>query len=161
MTGLEKEIYQSIKFADLAKLRQLGAEESASLGFEIEISKGVFYPPILVAACRGDTECLKLLLRNKTMNINASDRETGVNAFWTAAFYGHGDCLSVLANTGINIFSKHKELLTNALHVSILNKHYEVALQLINSGFPVDQLMQNGFPPLMLSAQDVDAYHLS
>ena len=59
--------------------------------------------------------------------IDILDEKTGTNSFWLAAFYGHGGCLNLLANAGANVFSKHKETKSNALHVALQRKHYEVA----------------------------------
>ena len=97
------------------------------MNYSIEIEKNVFYKPILLAASKGNIECLEIILKNKTLDINTFDDQTGVNAFWISAFYGHGKCMNMLAETGIDIYNKHNKLGTNALHVSLINKHYSVA----------------------------------
>ena len=96
---------------------------------------------------------MELIINNKTVNINTIDKTTGVNAFWVSAFYGHGGCLMTLAKYGIDIFNQHSKLKSNALHVAILNKHYKVVQQLINSNYPINDVTDNGFSPLMLCAQ--------
>ena len=59
------------------------------------------------------------------------DPETETNAFWTACFYGRGECARILANGGADIFNKHKITKSNGLHVAIERKHLEVATMLI------------------------------
>ena len=49
------------------------------------------------------------LLECPGIQIDKEDEKSGINAFWLAAFYGRGECLSLLANAGANIFCKHKE----------------------------------------------------
>jgi hypothetical protein len=55
------------------------------------------------------------------------DEETGVNSFWLAAYYGKGECMGLLADAGINILNTHSVTKSNALHVAIERKHFEVA----------------------------------
>ena len=58
-------------------------------------------------------------MKSVTIDINYIDKETGTNAFWIAAYYGRGECVSFLANAGANILIKHNESQSNALHVAI------------------------------------------
>ena len=48
------------------------------------------------------------MLENPTININDEEKESGCNAFWIASFYGRGNAMGLLANSGINILCKHK-----------------------------------------------------
>ena len=59
----------------------------------------------MLCASLGHGECLKILLSNNTLNINAVEQSTGTNAFWMAAYYGRGECISLLANHGIDILN--------------------------------------------------------
>jgi ankyrin repeat protein len=61
------------------------------------------------AACLGNIEIVEILTKSKQIDIDVADEETGVNAFWMAAFYGRGEAASLLATKGIDILSKHKE----------------------------------------------------
>ena len=45
--------------------------------------------PIICAATKGNIDMVRLLLKNKTLNLNVVN-EQGVNAFWVACMYGHG-----------------------------------------------------------------------
>ena len=45
------------------------------------------------------------MIQNPTIDIQVVEPETGVNAFWIAAFYGHGGVMRVLAEKGIDIFN--------------------------------------------------------
>lgn len=95
------------------------------------------------------------------MKIDVVDNKTGTNAFWIAAFYGRGECAGLLANSGINIFNKHIETNSNALHVAIERKHYEVAIMLIASKFPLEDKKTGGLTPLIISARDNAAISVS
>jgi len=59
------------------------------------------------------------MLNNTTLDIDIIDEHTGINAFWLAAFYGHGKIMEILAEKGINILNTHKETKSNALHVAV------------------------------------------
>ena len=61
------------------------------------VNNTIFYSP----------EILKLILSNPMINLHVIDSESGVNCFWIAAFYGHGNNMSVLAEKGIDIFNKN------------------------------------------------------
>jgi ankyrin repeat protein len=89
------------------------------------------------------------------------DSKTGTNAFWIACFYGRGECVGLLANAGVDIFNKHSETNSNGLHVAIERKHYEVAIMLISSKYPLEETKKGGLTPLLLSARDRDAYYVS
>ena len=69
--------------------------------------------------------------------------------------------MSILANAGINLFNKHKETNSNGLHVAIERKHYEVAINLIASKYPLEEKKKGGLTPLLLSSRDKDAYSVS
>jgi len=45
------------------------------------------------------------MISNPTIDIEVKEHETGVNAFWMAAFYGHGNVMRVLAEKGIDILN--------------------------------------------------------
>ena len=60
--------------------------------------------PIISAASKGSEEMINLILENKNINIHMVN-EHGVNAFWVAAFYGHGTIMTILAKKGINTLS--------------------------------------------------------
>ena len=96
-----------MRACDTAKLRSLGFHEQIDPNFKIEVEKNMFYEPILVAACIGNVEVLELLFQNRRAKAEVCDQETGVNAFWFAAYYGHGGAVSFLANKGLNVFVKH------------------------------------------------------
>ena len=75
---------------------------------------------------KGCKEIMEAILRNPSVNIHVTDEETGVNSFWLAAFYGHGQILKVLASKGIDILNKHKVTQSNALHVAAERNHVKV-----------------------------------
>jgi hypothetical protein len=52
----------------------------------------------------GDIPCLEALMRNPRVDINSKDKETDVNSFWLASFYGRGAVMGLLAEKGIDIY---------------------------------------------------------
>lgn len=47
---------------------------------------------------------MRLMLENKMIELNKKD-EDGLNAFWVACRYGHGDVMRVLAEKDIDIMN--------------------------------------------------------
>jgi len=118
LTKLQKEVHMAIKYQDDLKLKDIGGDR-IDVNFLIEIEQGVFYPPIILATVYGFAEGLKILLSNPMIDIEAIDQKTGCNSFWFGAYYDRGECMTLLAQKGINIYNQHKETKSNALHVAI------------------------------------------
>lgn len=55
-----------------------------------------------------------------------------------AAKYGHGGCMTLLANAGIDIFSMNKKK-ENALHLAVKKGYTNVVALLISSRFPLEK----------------------
>jgi ankyrin repeat protein len=108
----------------------------------------------MIAAVLGDKHVMKLLLQNPHLDVNVVDNTTGVNAFWLAAYYGKGNCLQLLAASGANVYCKHNVTHSNALHISIANKHYNVAMQLTKSKYPANEKNRDGVTPLLMTVDD-------
>ena len=113
-------MYQAVRFDDIEKLMVLGACDLLDLNFKIEIKKGIFYTPLMIAAIKGHSNSLKSLLKNKGLDLEILDSITGTNAFWLAAYFDKGSCVHILGNAGSNIMIQNKKSLQNVLHVSIL-----------------------------------------
>ena len=91
------------------------------------------------------------MLRNKSMDINVCDSNSGVNAFWLACLYGHGNIMRMLAEAGTDIYvTNHRKV--NVLHLAILKNHYEIVKMLIESGFSLDEETSDGSSALHLVA---------
>jgi len=60
------------------------------------------------------------------LDIDIKDKETGVNAFWLAAFYGHGDVMTKLAEHKIDTTNFHIETKSNALHVAVERQYLQI-----------------------------------
>ena len=66
----------------------------------------------------------------------------------------------MLSNAGCNIFVVHKETLSNVLHIALERKHYNLAMNLITSNFPLDKKKKGGFSALNIAARDKNAEEL-
>jgi uncharacterized protein len=97
---------------------------------------------------------MKVILDNLTTDIQVCDEETGVNSFWLATFYGHGEVMNLLANSGIDVMNKHKKTLNNALHVACDRKYPQIVQQLINSNYPLNEKKSGGLTALISSCID-------
>lgn len=76
LTKIEREIFEAVKYSDVYKLKHLGCGDDTDVNFEIEIKKGVFYPVLLLAASIGDNDVIQLLLENKSIDINKTEKVT-------------------------------------------------------------------------------------
>lgn len=85
----------------------------------IDLKPNKSYPFIICVTAIGYSDCLELVLKNKSVNINAVDPENECNAFWYASFYCRPECMNLLAKAGIDIMSTSKNTQSNALHVAI------------------------------------------
>lgn len=61
----------------------------------------------------------------------------------------------MLADAGADVYCKHKVTKSNALHVAIANKHYSVAMQLVKSKFPPNELNFEEATPLLMIVDDI------
>ena len=103
------------------------------------------------AVAKGNLGLTQQLLKNKTIDINAKDPQSGVNSFWLACLYGHGTIMRELANNGADILVTNKRQI-NSLHLAIYKNHFAIAKMLIKSGFPLDRETSDGLTALHLSA---------
>ena len=112
------------------------------------------YYPIQLAAVKGEARIMKVILQNPTIDIHVIDETTGVNSFWLAAFYGHGEILSMLAEAGIDIMNRHKKTLNNALHDACDRQYPHIVQQLVDSGYPLNEKKSGGLTALVSSCVD-------
>ena len=63
--------------------------------------------------------------------------ESGVNAFWIACMYGHGQLMRTLSDKGINVLCKNERKI-NALHLAVDKNYVSIVEMLLESGFPLD-----------------------
>ena len=106
--------------------------------------------PLQIIATKGDMQMLDLVLKNSKLNINATD-ETGVNAFWMAARFGHGEIMRKLASHGCDVLVTNKKG-TNAMHLAVLRNFPPIVELLIESGFPFELANNDGMTPFHLAA---------
>ena len=148
---LQMEIYDAIKYENINSFVDVGGKEASNMNFKIEISPERSVNPLMLAVTKGNTEFVEIMLQNPTLDINIIDEREGVNAFWLAAYYGHGDVMSLLAKKGIDVLNRHKVTESNALHIATEKEHSNVVKLLIDSGFPINQTKQGGFTALIIS----------
>lgn len=72
--------------------------------------------------------------------------------------YGKSESISQLAEAGIDVLNKHNKTETNALHVAMQRKHYNIAKMLAQSHYPLDINMRGGLTALIIAASDPDSY---
>jgi ankyrin repeat protein len=101
---------------------------------------------------------MKVILENPMIDIHVVDKNTGVNSFWLAAFYGHGEVMNLLANAGIDILNKHKKTKYNALHTVCDKKFSHIVQQLVDSRYPLDEKKHGGLTALITSCIDDDEH---
>lgn len=81
---------------------------------------------------------MRLLLLNPTLNIDVTEKKTGVNSFWLASFFGHGKIMRLLAEKGINLLNTHRVTGNNALHIAVEKNYLNIVKMLIKSSFPLE-----------------------
>jgi ankyrin repeat protein len=97
------------------------------------------------------------MLQNKMIDINKKDKD-GVNAFWIAAYFGHGKVMSVLAESGIDVMNTDPKGY-NVLHIAARKSNVkgypaeEIITMLIKSGFPLDDVTNKGETAIAIAAQ--------
>jgi len=102
-----------------------------------------------------DSNCLKLMSRKTTL-------DTGMAPLHLAAQFGHLDMVKQLVERNLFLMDIKDRLNQTALHVSIVERHLQVAEYLINRGWDVNDQASSGNTCLHLAVQNnhVDAVKL-
>lgn len=79
---------------------------------------------------------VELMLRNKNININRTDK-FGINSFWIAAFYGNIEVMKKLMERGIDMFARNQNG-SNALHIAVKKNNFSIVQTLVNIKFPLN-----------------------
>jgi len=88
---------------------------------------------------------------NKSLNIHTKDLITGINAFWLAAYFGHGKTMHELANAGIDVpCVNHMGI--NALHIACTKNYLNVVKMLIKSNYPLNLQNDQGLTAFQIAA---------
>ena len=90
------------------------------------------------------------MLENRSLDVNKLDHN-GVNSFYIACRYGHGDCMRALAEKGADIFCTDKKGY-GALHLAAKYNYSNIITMLIDSKFPLDMQTNNGDTAVAIAA---------
>ena len=102
------------------------------------------------AASKGSLEMLDLILTNRNIDIQIKN-ENGVNAFWIACLYGHGDTMKTLAEKDIDIFCTNPSKV-NVLHLATNKNYKNIVTMLLDSEYPLDLETDEGMTAFQLAA---------
>ena len=149
LNKIQEDIMNSIETLNYSLFVDLGGSEDTDLNFKRKVGSTELYP-IMSATAKGSEEMMRLILMNKTVEINQLN-ESGVNAFWVACMYGHGGLMKILADKGINIFCKNNKQV-NALHLAVDKNAVGIVEMLLGSGFPLDCETDTGMTAFQLAA---------
>ena len=87
LTTQQESIIMALRNNNLAMLLDVGALDRIDLNFHIVADAKVHIYPLMIAVSKGRTELIEKILLNKTINVNATDPYSGVNAFWLSCLY--------------------------------------------------------------------------
>jgi ankyrin len=110
------------------------------------------YTPLMLAVTKGNEDFIKLLLTNKSIEID-KENANGVNAFWIACYGGHGGIMKVLAEEGTDIFVSDRQKGENVLHLACKKNYVNIVKMLLNSKYPYDQVTKKGFTAVHIAAK--------
>ena len=106
----------------------------------------------MIAVAKGNIHTVSAMLKNTTLDVNAIDPVTGINSFWLAGLYGHGNIMKLLAEkTDCDILVKNDEGI-NVLHLAVYKNDLRIVQMLLKSGFPIDEKTKAGYSCLHLAA---------
>ena len=86
----------AIRTMNYSLATDLDMNHDADLNFKIESGYNSSVYPLHVIAAKGDVQMLNLVLGNSHLNLSVVN-STGVNAFWVASRFGHGEFMRRLA----------------------------------------------------------------
>lgn len=128
----------------------LNMDTDAELNFEVR-SKTSSVRPIHVIATKGDIHALEIVLKNKNLDLNA-ENQSGVNAFWVACRFGHGEIMRRLAMSKIDVLTKDRNGV-NCLHLAVQRDHGHIVTMLLASGFPLEEMTNEGYTAIHIAAK--------
>lgn len=112
--------------------------------------------PLLCAVAKGCTKMLKLVLGNKSVDINelygpCVIGDKGVNVFWIACSFGNAKIMWELAQAGIDVLCTNYRG-TNALQLAVLRGFGYIVKMLLKSKFPIRNSTKDGFNAIHICA---------
>lgn len=148
-TFLQTEIIHAINSINFPLIYDLGVTR-LDLNFkQIRENEFPIYP-LFSAAAKGNLELMKMILLNKTIDLQVKDK-SGINAFWIACLFGHGFIMKELANHQIDVLiTNHRGI--NALHLACTQNYPSIVRMLIYSGFPLHNECNHGMTAIQIAA---------
>lgn len=136
----------------------MGGRNQIDLNFKTKDSIGSkdVESPLLCAVIKGCPKMLKLVLGNKSVDINERYGpciigDKGVNVFWIACSIGNAKMMWHLAEAGIDVLCTNYRG-TNALHLAVLQGFSYIVKMLLKSNFPLKNITKDGFNALHICA---------
>jgi ankyrin repeat protein len=82
--------------------------------------------------------------------VNVKDPNSGVNAFWLACLYGHGQIMRKLANSNADIYVTNSENI-NVLHLAVYKDKPQIVKMLLQSNFSLTLQTKKGYTVIHLA----------
>ena len=146
LTKLQEELIHSIESMNLHYFVDLGGVTYYDINFE---SKNGF--PLKIAAAKGSEQFVCLMLENKMIEVNKKDKD-GLNSFWIACRFGHGNVMRVLSEKGSDVLVSDSKN-NNVLHIASKYKYRNIIEMLVKSKFPLDLKTTDGDTAVHIAAQ--------
>lgn len=99
--------------------------------------------PLMAAVLSRVDEAVELLVKNKHLDINCKDPDTGITSLWLAAYIGEGHMIKLLAENGADIYATNDQGV-NILHLAASMGHTEVFKMLLDSCYDPLRETQDG-----------------
>ena len=157
----DEELFQAINFENIEKLKDLGAGEQVNLNFQMNVSLGNKCYPIHLAVSKSNLEMVRVMLKNPTCDPDVVDKDTGVTAYWLAAYYGHLNIMRELNIYGVDIYTTHKATGTNVLHLAVEKRYRAILSHLIECEFDLDIRKTGGVTALMIACRNKESESLA
>jgi ankyrin repeat protein len=143
---IDKELYESIQFQDVAKVKELLAQGANANRLE----NG--RPLLGWASQNGNVEIVKALIDAKA-NVNVKDEGIGHTPLMRAVDTGHVEIVETLLNAKADPNAKEPDG-ESVLIMAVKNRNPKIVSALIKAGADVKYQTADGYSPALVAAQD-------